>query len=126
SMSTFLQEALADVLHLLQSRPGCALVGASGTFEVIDTIVSGELAAAPYSMFRAEEFYPMYRLMLRQDLEQRLANPAIPPSRARYIVVAMYLVAFILERVDHPVSCISAYAMKEGIILEMMDNFRLD
>ncbi|MDX1477587.1 MAG: hypothetical protein R3301_07750 [Saprospiraceae bacterium] len=122
AMDAFLTSQLRDLLNLLEQYPDCALVGASGTFEVIEAIVSEHPGSAPISMFQPAAFQPIYQRLLGQDLAARLADPAIPPSRARYLVVAMHLVAFVLNRVHNDLAFISAYAMKEGIITEMIEN----
>lgn len=119
-LDNHLEAIFAELLVRLQSLPETVLVGASGTFEVVESIIDPhkEDDAPPYSMAKPIDFTPIYTEFTGLDLEARLAHPAIPESRAKYIVVAVHLIQFMLKRLSSDIFYTSAYAMKEGIVIE--------
>ena len=115
NMENYLSEILEPVLTTLPQYPTARMVGASGTFEVLDSALRQQLNNGPYAEFVRSDFEDLYANVVAMNLEERLAHPKIPNSRARYIVVAMELVRFLMARVQDPVGGISQFAMKEGI-----------
>jgi exopolyphosphatase/guanosine-5'-triphosphate,3'-diphosphate pyrophosphatase len=117
-----LEVTMADLFSVLKRYPDTVLVGASGTFEVVEAILEPQKDPdiPPYSIARPDRFTPIYQEIRALDLEERLSHPNIPDSRARYIVVAVHLIEFMLRKLSRDVFYISAYAMKEGIVVEEM------
>lgn len=115
-----LEETFSDLLVMLQGLSDAVLVGASGTFEVVEAILEPQKDPdiPPYSTAKPQNFGPIYQEIVALDLEARLAHPDIPESRARYIVVAVHLIEFMLKKLSEDIFYISAYAMKEGIVVE--------
>ncbi|MCB2407114.1 phosphatase [Hymenobacter lucidus] len=106
-------------------RPS-ALVGASGTFDTL-----GDLQAArdghprgnnlpPETPISLDSFYQSYHQLLHSTHEQRLAMPGMTPMRADMIVVACVLIDFVLKTYDFLHIRASAYALKEGLLQEML------
>lgn len=122
SLDRFLAKSMDDLLEVLKSHPRCVLVGASGTFEVVDRILHPSEEDSEYSSFAHVQFDDIYRQIAGLDLPRRLAHPDIPDSRARYIVVAVHLIAFVLEKLQGPDALISNYAMKEGLAVQWLRN----
>ncbi len=120
ALDRHLEETMIDLLRVLKDLPDTILVGASGTFEVVEAILdphkNGELP--PYSTAKPDAFIPIYQEIVALDLETRLAHADIPESRAKYIVVAVHLIEFMLRKLSRDVFYISAYAMKEGLVVE--------
>lgn len=118
-----LERTFADLLDRLKLLPDTVLVGASGTFEVVEAIFDPKKDPdfPPYSTAKPGLFTPIYREIVALDLDARLAHPDIPDSRAKYIVVAVHLIEFMLKKLSQDVFYISAYAMKEGIVVEKLN-----
>ena len=119
-MDRHLEETFSDLLMYIRDSPDTILVGASGTFEVVEVILDPrkDPDIPPYSTAKPGHFTPIYKEIVALDLEERLAHPDIPESRAKYIVVAVHLIEFMLRKLSQDVFYISAYAMKEGIVVE--------
>jgi exopolyphosphatase/guanosine-5'-triphosphate,3'-diphosphate pyrophosphatase len=119
-LNRHLETTFAELLARLESLHDTVLVGASGTFEVVESILvpHKEEDARPYSTAESDDFIPIYNAITGMDLAARLVHPAIPESRAKYIVVAVHLIQFILTRLGSNIFYTSTYAMKEGIIVE--------
>jgi exopolyphosphatase/guanosine-5'-triphosphate,3'-diphosphate pyrophosphatase len=122
-MDAFLKETLSEILELLLQYPDTVLVGASGTFEVVDAILHPHAGpdVPPFATAMPKAFEPIYREIISLNLEERLEHPDIPATRAQYIVVALHLITFILRHVSKDHFYISNFAMKEGLVADYLN-----
>lgn len=97
------------------------LIGASGSFEVLESFHNGDLTAREFSHFSLAEYYKVYDEIYDTSLEERLAHPNIPDNRAKLIVVAFVLIDYILKLTNPKEILVSPYALKEGLIKELLD-----
>jgi exopolyphosphatase/guanosine-5'-triphosphate,3'-diphosphate pyrophosphatase len=121
----YLATQLAPLTAAVQEFQPVGLVGASGTFDTL-----GDLQAAQQGNFRTEippvteitpqSFYQSYELLLASTHEQRLAMPGMTPLRADMIVVACVLIDFVLKTYGFTSIRASAYALKEGLLAEIL------
>ena len=122
ALENFLKETLDPLLIELQNHQIYTLVGASGTFDVIEAFLS-KSNITPYSaLVEIDNFYPFYQHLLELNLTQRLALENLPESRAELISVALILINFVLQKASIQQIIVSAYAMKEGILYKMIKN----
>jgi exopolyphosphatase/guanosine-5'-triphosphate,3'-diphosphate pyrophosphatase len=98
----------------------CTLIGASGSFEVLDTFADNKPSSTRYSQFSPEDFYMVYREIYSTTLEERMSHPKIPDTRAKLIVVAFSLIDYMLDLIKPNKIMVSPYALKEGLIREML------
>jgi exopolyphosphatase/guanosine-5'-triphosphate,3'-diphosphate pyrophosphatase len=118
-MNRHLDKTLSGLLVHLSQHPDTILVGASGTFEVVESILDPDREMdLPFSTANPADFDQIYDEIVRLNLDQRLQHPDIPESRARYIVGAVHLIKYMLKEVSQDVFYISAFAMKEGLVVE--------
>jgi exopolyphosphatase/guanosine-5'-triphosphate,3'-diphosphate pyrophosphatase len=122
------QEYLASVLTPLieavrRYRP-VGLVGASGSFDSLADMQLGQLRTEaqlpPSTELALESFQSSYRHLLSGNHEQRLALPGILPMRADMLVVAAVLIDYVLGITEITRIRTSAYALKEGVLAEML------
>lgn len=118
-----LETVFSDLISALKTHPDAVLIGASGTFEVVDKVLHPTEDDLPYSTFSHLAFDKIYREVVSLDLAQRLSHPDIPVSRAQYIVVAVHLISFVMRYLSGPDAYISKYAMKEGIAVNWNRGF---
>lgn len=116
----YLNKILIPLKEALKQTPIHALIGASGTFEVIETIVVNE-STERYSSIQSSDFYPIFKDILPLSLAERLTHRDIPTQRAELIIVALLLIDCTLEISASEQLLISSYAMKEGILWEMLN-----
>ncbi len=109
-------EPLKDTLKDYQVNN---LIGASGTFDVLEMILVEEKLSDLHSEVSAVDFEPLYQEFLKTTLEQRLEMSKLPNDRADMIIVALILIDYIIELAKIEKITISAYAMKEGMLSEM-------
>ncbi|MCB0598027.1 MAG: Ppx/GppA family phosphatase [Lewinellaceae bacterium] len=116
----FLQQQLAPLLDALGRFPTQRLVGASGTFDVMEFFLGEEKAHPLNATISAEKFLPFYEQLVKMDEHQRRNLPGMPLDRVDMIVVALILIEVVLKMAGIRQITVSAYAMKEGMLYEMM------
>ncbi len=124
----YIDDVLEPVRKAIKRFPCSILIGASGTF---DTIVDMQLAQEGKSRADSEKdahaisteyFNQIYAYLIKSGLQQRLAIPGMIPERAEMIVVACILIDFILKEFDIDNIVQSEFAMKQGILWEVLYN----
>jgi exopolyphosphatase/guanosine-5'-triphosphate,3'-diphosphate pyrophosphatase len=100
-----------------------SLIGAAGPFEIFADFLPHRTAGSHQQNFRAKDVLELHQLLTASTFEQRLALEKLPDARADLIVVALELIYFILKKTDIQEVAVSAFAMKEGIISDMMNKF---
>ena len=124
-LEAFLEVSLTDLWAAVDQFPAPALVGASGTFDVIDKfLLDPATKAALYGYHELATFEPLYNLLVKSTMAERRALPKLPEDRVEMIVVAMVLIRYVLQRVDIQEMYTSAYALKEGMLAELAEGTR--
>lgn len=122
------REYLAGVLAPLTAavaefRP-VGLVGASGSFDTLADMQLGrvrtEAELPPVSEVALASFQENLRHLLSLNHEQRVALPGMFPMRADMLVVASILIDFVLTTYGLKRIQTSAYALKEGLLAELL------
>ncbi len=119
-VNTFLHKQLSPLKAALQQYPADLLVGASGTFDVLEAMLIEVKEHPLHATIQAKDFYPIYKKIVSATLQTRLNIEKLPAQRAKLIVVALILIHYVLEQVDIEDIIISMYAMKEGMLAEML------
>jgi exopolyphosphatase/guanosine-5'-triphosphate,3'-diphosphate pyrophosphatase len=114
-----LSQTLEPLKEVLKDYPVNNLIGASGTFDVLEMILVKEKISDFHSEISAADFEPLYQNFLKTTLEERLQMPDLPRDRADMIIVALILIDYIVDLAKIEKITISAYAMKEGMLSEM-------
>ena len=95
-----------------------ALVGASGTFDVLEAMLVEMKSHPLHAILDAKDFYPIYKKIVSVNLEERLKINKLPTQRAQLIVVALVLIDYVLNLIEVEKIIVSMYAMKEGMLSE--------
>lgn len=102
------------------------LIGCSGTFDTLSDIYSEEKnipreeSATEYP-FSKDAFKSIYNELIAKNRTERLAIPGMIEMRVDMIVVACVLVDYIIEMLKLDEVRVSAYALKEGILYNVLD-----
>lgn len=115
----FLDELLAPLHTVLRQHQPHTLTGASGSFEAVEDMLVRQRQNPLYSVITLEDFYKIHRQILAADYDTRLKMPGLPKERVELIVVAFVLMDYILRLAGSQEIITSAYAMKEGMLLDM-------
>ncbi|OGX86280.1 hypothetical protein BEN47_01625 [Hymenobacter lapidarius] len=120
----YLNTVLAPLTAAIAHYKPVGLIGASGSFDSLADMQLGELRTEaqlpPHTELQAESFQQSYRHLLSGNHEQRMALPGILPMRADMLVVAAVLIDFVLGISGITRIRTSAYALKEGLLAEML------
>jgi len=120
----YLSTVLTSLIEAVRRYRPTGLVGTSGSFDSLADMQVGQLRPEselpPYTELTLESFQSSYRHLLSGNHEQRKALPGILPMRANMLVVAAVLIDFVLGISEITRICASAYALKEGLLAEML------
>ena len=116
NLKSFLGKHLAPLKSILNSESSLDLIGASGTFDVLQKMISQLDFGKNFSHLELNEFEPLAKELIHMDLMKRNIFPNLPTERAELIVVALILIQHILQIHSFQNLFVSNYAMKEGIL----------
>ncbi len=115
----FLDQQLEPLHRALERCPTSYLVGAAGTFDVIEALLATSKPTPNSAVVPVERFFPLFYQLLNADAQERRAMEGIPDDRVDMIVVAMILIDYILRLADIERITVSSFSMKEGMLAEM-------
>ena len=124
-LTQYFRTTLGELLVAAKQWQPRTLVGASGTFDTLCDIhahqnqltVADDACERPIS---ADSFSAILQDLLRKNRAERLAIPGMIEMRVDMIVVAAWLIQFVLTELDLKKLRVSAYALKEGVLREMV------
>ncbi len=119
AIQQYLDEMLEPLHTALRQHKTPQLTGASGSFEVVEDMLIRQKQHPLYSVFTKEDFYQIHEKIIEADYQTRMELPGLPPERVELIVVAFVLMDYIVRKAGVEKIVTSAYAMKEGMLLEM-------
>ena len=118
-LKTFLNEELRDLKTMVDNMNIETLVGASGSFEVVETMNDKAIAANTISDVSLADYKKVSSKIIGASLEERSEMDGLPLSRVKLIVVAMVLIDFVIDVINPSKIMISPYALKEGLLSEL-------
>jgi len=117
---TFLNRILQPFFEAMNKFQANVLVGASGTFDVLEIMMQQKEKLPKSTHLDLGTFYPLYEQLLKTTYDERIKMKNIPDTRADMIIVALVLIHIVLGKTKINDIIVSSYAMKEGILKEMM------
>jgi exopolyphosphatase/guanosine-5'-triphosphate,3'-diphosphate pyrophosphatase len=119
----FLETSLSPLLDILKIYPAKHLVGASGTFDVLEDFLSEVSIKNKFaSTVEVFQVLPLMKEIVHKSIHERKQYKQIPDTRVEMIVAALILIEYILIAGNFSRLTFSSYAMKEGILQNMMDD----
>ncbi|MFZ4545752.1 MAG: exopolyphosphatase [Saprospiraceae bacterium] len=116
AIESYLNDTLQPLFEISKQYPCNTLIGASGTFDVLENIFLKEQLSPLASIVEVANSDLFYKIMAKSTSAERYAMENIPPERVEMIVVAMVLIQFVLKSFHIEKIGISKYAMKEGMM----------
>lgn len=120
TIKAYIRTAMADILPTLAKADIQALVGASGSFEVLESLYGLEPKPHGHQTLECEQFFKVAEQVYQSTYQEIVDHPAIPAKRAQLIVLAFLLIEVTLEATASPLIKISPAAMKEGILADLL------
>ena len=120
NLNQFLSQQLQPLLLAWQPYPVQQLIGAAGTFDVIARQKKPKGIINRPITIAVENFLEFASTIIPLSETERKKDSRIPPQRVDMIVVALLLVKFFLDHAAIKEIVVSPYAMKEGILFDLM------
>ena len=129
NLDAYLEESLIRLDDIIKKIKPTSLIGSSGTFDTLSDIYSfknniertTELTELPLPL---ESFFEMHQEIIQKDRTQRLDIPGMIELRVDMIVVASCLINFILRKYKIDNMRVSTYALKEGLLFSIIENYQ--
>ena len=106
--------------QLSAQLPGYYLIGASGSFEVINDVCLRLSAADHWTELDISGMSGYLDEIIATNMVARRQIPEIPIERVDYIVVAYALIRFITREMPPERLFYCDFALKEGVLAEMI------
>ena len=114
-----ISEKLSPLRTALLKFPCDDLVGASGTFDVIENLLADGKAGPHHAFVAASKLDILKNKVLPATLDERRNMPGVPLDRSDMIVVAVLLIEYIIQIADIKRIIVSEFALKEGVLAEL-------
>ncbi len=115
-----LEETLKPLTEALKEHKTPLLLGASGSFEVVEDMLVKQKHHPLFSIIPVDDYYFLHGKIITSSAEERRQMPNLPPERVQLIVAAFALIDFVIRKAGIRQIVISAYAMKEGALREIL------
>jgi exopolyphosphatase / guanosine-5'-triphosphate,3'-diphosphate pyrophosphatase len=123
----YLADKLRPLTEAIAQYKPTKLIGSSGTFDTlcdIDALRKGDTSRQqtipPSSKLSIPDFYSIHEDLLCKTHDERLAIPGMLEMRVDMIVLASIVVDFVLETYNLQEIRVSSYALKEGVLQQML------
>ena len=126
SLRDYLEEQLLPLTNAVHQYAPVCIIGSAGSFEtLIDMFYMknhGKLPPSKQISFDLpiSEFYDSFLKLVSKNHDERMALAGMKELRVDMIVVGVCLIDFVLKRFDIQQIKISNYALKEGVLSEML------
>lgn len=129
ALHQFFDAELAPLMEACERFKPETLIGCSGTFDTLSDIYCEEKGiirnedATEYP-FGKDAFQWIFKNLIKKTRGERLAIPGMIEMRVDMIVVACVLIDYILDHLSLSNIRISGYALKEGILFNVLDQLK--
>ncbi|MEO0333989.1 MAG: hypothetical protein AAF223_20330 [Bacteroidota bacterium] len=128
TLQQYFSETLQPLSAIVEQYRPQVLIGASGTFDTLsdihilenNVIVDKSATELPLTIAAFEQMLEDFSGMNRQ---QRLEIPGMIEMRVDMIVVAAWLIQFVVNTYQLQDIRVSAYALKEGLVAQLVEQF---
>lgn len=120
TINEFLNDKLSSLLEVLEGKSIKYLIGASGSFDVIEHMISDKQVIDKCLVInRNQKYRDIYDMVVGSSEEERNQIETIPKTRVKLMPMAMILIEFVALKIIPEAILVSPYAMKEGVLQEM-------
>ena len=123
ALENHLEETLGALLQAIKASGDYYLIGASGSFEVINDILTKYSADTHWSELDTNGLDVYLTRIIATSTAERRQIPEIPPERVDYIVVAFILIRFVFRHIPPAKLFYCDFALKEGVLVEMVEEW---
>ena len=124
ALESYFSEKLQPLLEVVRRFKPRALIGAAGSFDTFHALIRQSSGLKEDQRHAREislrDYYRIHQLLLQSTAEQRRAMPGMEPVRVEMIVAATIFVSFVIRACRISQLHHSAFALKEGVISELV------
>ena len=127
-LENFFDGELKELYLAVKEFKPLTLIGASGSFETIYALLFNKFPGKyknsgkhPSREIDMEDYFSLHENLLKSTIEERTKMPGMEPVRIEMIILATVFVNFILRKCSIKRLIQSDYALKEGVIAEMLN-----
>lgn len=120
ALRAHIRMTLGPLQEYLLSFPVEVFIGASGSFEVLESMTGKPTYKNMLNAVEIRDAYKISRLIISKSREERMQLPGMPLERVKLIVVAMILIDEILKLTGDVKLMVTPYALKEGLLAELL------
>lgn len=124
SLNNFLTKELNPLLTILSDHKIDQFIGASGSFDVIKSIAKHSKLNDHCTKIKISDYQEITNGIIGCTYQERLELNYLPDQRAQHIVVALLLINFVLSKLPTSQIIVSDFAMKEGMLTEMIRKYK--
>ncbi len=129
NLELYFEKSLDKLHEACKTFQPTILLGCSGTFDTLSDIYCKEAAIQADSSatdlpISLDHFLELHARLITLNREERLAIPGMIEMRVDMIVVASVLISYLLRRYDLSDMKASAYALKEGVLYDILDDLK--
>lgn len=117
-LNSFLNDQLSDLRELVLNKQIDSMIGASGSFEIIQSINGDEVKLYEQSEIELSKFVEISKIIKPSSRSQREKINGLPASRSKLIVVAFLLLDKAIEIINPSKLIVSPFALKQGVLSE--------
>ena len=120
NIETHVESYLSELTGTIKDYNLKSLIGASGSFEVLSSVLTGKIPKTEIVNIALEDFEKLSTQIVLSTFDQRKAVKGIPESRAKLIQVAFIMMRKIIKLYNPDRIGVSPFAIKEGLINEWL------
>jgi len=122
----FLDQKLKLLFETSISYPPIRLIGSSGSFDTLRSLLanSGVIPSTKqsYAELPLSGYNSLHQTLLKSSREERAAMKGMESIRVDFIVIGSIFTNYIIKRLGITSIYQSEFALKEGVLWELMDN----
>ena len=124
ALENYFRQELAPLREVVKKERPLTLIGASGSFDTFQALISHRKGLETDHFFGREislrDYSKLHKILVRSTRDERLAMPGMEAVRVEMIVAATIFVSFVLRDCNISHLHHSEFALKEGVISELV------
>lgn len=118
-INEYLDQSLSELADITQNLSITNMIGASGSFEVVQSLNGLPLISNATSKIEINDYTSASHNIIKSSIAERQKMQGLPSSRVKLIVVAMILIDKAMSIIKPDQLIVSPYALKEGVLSEL-------
>ncbi len=126
-LHTYLEKILVPLFKACEKFKPVKLIGSSGSFDTFAEMILSQKGEPPLNNkksypFNMEDYAMVHHQLINSTTQQRMQMKGLVKMRVDMIVLASLLLTFVIGKTGIRQMTLSAYALKEGILADLINN----